>query len=116
MRQTHAMARAPTLPALTGMDPNMTAYYGAVARAKAPSPPPVRGFSMEKGIEPLGHTSRNTNGRGPVLGCAIRWGNGKIETPDKPPHGLKWGPCVIGPPAGNLSPDVNVPLPSKMKP
>jgi hypothetical protein len=96
-------ARAPQYP--LSIEPRIKAYYAAVAEAKAPDRPPV----------PLGPPGmlvgdmRGAKGHGPAVGCAFTFGGGKgPKAKAAPPHALKLGPCFIAPPAGSLSPDVDV--------
>jgi hypothetical protein len=99
------MASEPFRPA--AIEARMRAYYDQVALAKAPDPQPVRRSRMAWG--PGGMYSvddRGETGHGPSIGCKISFGVGK--KPPKLPHALYLGPCYIEPPAGSLTPDVDI--------
>lgn len=96
-------ADAPYIPA--PIDPAKRAYYAAVAAAKAPDPPPTpQGATGRLGL--FEGDARGMKGHGPQVGCSIKFGPG--EKPKGPPNALKLGPCFINPPAGPLSPDVDI--------
>jgi len=88
--------------------PEIRQYWDAVAKAKAPdgapTPNKARGRLGMFEPEPVG-----MKGHGPGVGCHIGFGRGGF-TVHHPPHGLKLGPlpCFLVPPAGSLSPDVDV--------
>jgi len=95
----------PFLPAAIGG--RIRAYYDLVALAKAPDPQPVLRRRQVWG--PGGVFSvddRGETGHGPSIGCKIAFGVGK--KPPKLPHALYLGPCYIEPPAGSLTPDVDI--------
>jgi hypothetical protein len=57
--------------------------------------------------------ARQSEGHGPGIGCHIRFGGGKPAAVETPAHGLKLGPlpCYLVPPAGMLTPEVDIPNP-----
>ncbi|WP_374473167.1 hypothetical protein [Phenylobacterium sp.] len=99
-------AQAAYIPA--PIDPAKRAYYEAVAQAKAPDGAPTPQSAPGRGglFDP---DLRGMKGHGPQVGCALQFGPGKKSK--GPPNALKLGPCFINPPAGSLSPDVDVPPP-----
>lgn len=102
-------AGARTAPHLWGMETAKREYYAAVAEAKAPDPAPTQGQAIGRlGI--FETDMRGMKGHGPGFGCKVHFGPGK-KPPNAPPHALRLGPCFLEPPAGSLSPDVDVPLP-----
>ena len=86
------------------------AYYDLVALAKAPDPQPVRrtaqGASGPGTAGMFSVDDRGETGHGPSIGCKIPFGVGK--KPPKLPHAFYLGPCYIEPPAGSLTPDVDI--------
>lgn len=96
---------APYIPA--PLSPEIRAYYDAVAKAKAPdgplTPQIARGRAGLFDDVPVG-----MKGHLPGAGCGLALGaNGGAV---RPAHSLKLGPlpCYVVPPAGSLSPDVDV--------
>lgn len=87
--------------------PEVRSYYDAVAKSKEPDGPPTpqkaRGRLGMFEEAPVG-----MKGHGAGLGCRITFGpGGGVQ---RPAHGLKLGPlpCYVVPPAGSLTPDVDV--------
>lgn len=97
---------------LWGMEPAKREYYAAVAEAKAPDAPVTQGTALGRvgGQYGLDSDMRGMKGHLPYIGCKVHFGRG-YKPPNAPPHALKLGPCFIEPPAGSLSPDVDIPPP-----
>jgi hypothetical protein len=96
---------APFIPA--PLAPEIRTYYDAVAKSKEPEGPPTPQrapgrLGMFDGI------NVGMKGHGPGVGCHVTLGPG--GSVQRPAHGLKLGPlpCYVVPPAGSLSPDVDV--------
>jgi hypothetical protein len=102
-------AGAKTAPHLWGMEPAKRQYYAAVAEAKAPDGAPTQAVAIGR-LGMFQTDMRGMKGHLPSVGCKVHFGRG-YKPPNAPPHALKLGPCFIEPPAGSLSPDVDVPLP-----
>jgi hypothetical protein len=98
--------QAPYMPA--PIERTKRSYYDAVAEAKAPSPPPTPGTATGK-LGMFDSDLRGTKGHGPQIGCSVKFGPGAKTK--GPPNALKLGPCFINPPAGSLTPDVDIPPP-----
>jgi hypothetical protein len=111
-RLGHGAAVAPYLHA--PIAPEIRTYWDAVAKSKAPDGPPTPQSARGRAgmFDPVGVGMK---GHGPVVGCHISFGHGIFRV-DHPPHGLKLGPlpCFIRPPAGSLSPDVDVQNPDEV--
>ena len=97
---------------LWGMEPAKREYYAAVAEAKAPDPAPTQGTALGRvgGHYGLDTDMRGMKGHLPFVACKLSFGPGK-KVNHTPPHALSLGPCYIEPPAGSLSPDVDIPPP-----
>jgi hypothetical protein len=96
---------APFIPA--PIAPEIRTYYDEVAKAKAPDGPPT----PQRAPGSLGMfdgANVGMKGHGPAVGCHVALGPGGGVR--RPPHGMKLGPlpCYVVPPAGSLSPDVDV--------
>lgn len=92
----------------TPIDPDIRAYYDAVAKAKAPDGPLTpqsargrAGLFQDVAVGAKGHP--------PAVICHISFGAGRARL-DRPPHGLRLGPlpCFLAPPRGSLTPDVDI--------
>ena len=98
----------------TPLDPAIRTYYDAVTKAKAPdgalTPQSARGRA---GL--FDDVAVGMKGHGPGIGCHIGFGGGNMRV-FHPPHGLKLGPlpCFVTPPAGSLTPDVDVQNPDQV--
>lgn len=94
--------------------PEIRAYYDQVAAAKEPQGPlpPLKARGRLGLFEAM---PTGMKGHGPGLGCHLALGQGQARA-TRPPHGLKLGPlpCFIVPPAGSLSPDVDVQNPDEV--
>jgi hypothetical protein len=98
------VASAPYMPA--ALAPRIRAYYDAVAEAKKPDPAPVHPAGIESSFgEP---DARGSTGHGPGIGC--HWVHG-VDGGVKAkvgPHSLSLGPCLIEPPKGPLTSEVDI--------
>ena len=103
-RLGHGAGAAPYLKAPIG--PEIRTYYDQVAKAKEPQGPlpPLKARGRLGLLEAM---PTGMKGHGPSFGCKVALGpHGLIVV--RPPHALHLGPCNLVPPAGSLSPDVDV--------
>lgn len=94
----------PYIPA--PIEPAKRTYYDAVAEARAPAGPPTPSRAPGA-LGQFDTDMRGTKGHGPAIGCKLKFGPGKPQK-GGPPHALNLGPCYIAPPAGSLTPDVDI--------
>lgn len=96
------------------IDPQIRAYYDAVAKAKAPDGP-LTPQSARGAAGLFQDVAVGAKGHGPGIGCHIGFGGGKVIV-GRPAHGLKLGPlpCFIVPPTGSLDPDGDVKNPDQV--
>lgn len=92
-------------------DPRIQAYFDAVAKAKAPDKP----WTPTRAIGAMGigqDIPRYSNDRLPMIGCAIPFGPGAKQK-KVPAHWLKLGPCIIAPPKGPFTTEVDITPPDQ---
>jgi hypothetical protein len=96
---------APYIPA--PIAPEIRAYYDAVAKAKEPDGPPTPQRAPGR-LGMFDGLNVGMKGHGPSVGCGVALG--PRGGPKQPAHGVKLGPlpCYVAPPAGSLSPDVDL--------
>jgi len=86
--------------------PEIRTYYDQVAKAKEPQGPlpPLKARGRLGLFEAM---PTGMKGHGPGFGCKFALGPHGLKAV-RPPHGVKVGPCFIEPPAGSLTPDIDV--------
>lgn len=82
-------------------------YYDAVAQAQAPRRAMVP-LMARGGGGLFGGDDRMRAGRGPRVGCSLKFGPNLDRAPKGPANVLRAGPCFVRPPAGPLTPEANV--------
>lgn len=92
--------------------PELRTYYDEVAKAKEPQGPlpPLKARGRLGMFEAM---PTGMKGHGPGFGCKFALTPHGLKS-FRPPHGLKLGPCFIEPPAGSLSPDIDVQNPDEV--
>jgi hypothetical protein len=96
--------------------PEIRQYWDAVAEAKSSKDLPTPPIARQR-LGAFAAPGANMKGHGPGIGCHIDIGPKGLKV-QRPAHGLKLGPlpCFIVPPAGSLSPDVDVQNPDEVVP
>ncbi len=103
---------AEALPGLSQADRDRCAErFGAGARTTLAQAPPIA--PDKRAYYDASLAARKSDGHGPGVSCHILFGGGAPPSVKAPPHSLKLGPlpCYVVPPAGMLTPEVDVPNP-----
>ena len=100
------------LPGLSQADRDLCAErFGAGAKLAQAQAAPIA--AEKRAYYDASLAARKSDGHGPGIPCHILFGGGKPLSAKAPPHSLKLGPlpCYAVPPAGVLTPEVDVPDP-----